>query len=877
MPTLSPNPVIETNALLRLLISGADNKTLAATFEQAEPFSPQPLSIAMHCLFYASLGCSLIAAIGAMMCKEWLHGLDRSGQTASVEEQGRLRQRKFEGAQRWQLETIIDFLPTIILISITLFFTGVIIFLVSLNQTVAAFVLGFGGSWGVLGVASIFAGAIFPLCPYETAASRILKRVIQMLAAWQTELRGVDPSVVGAELVSGLLHSVPSFYLWCKDAFASLFVAPDLERNPPAQNQPNRSNTIEINKKEAKKQYERQVTDFQAALWLLEMAPSGEDQLIAVRFLCTAPREACRAVIMSSQQRQLMISLTLEAFDIWHNEPNEKTQETAEHFGRALYHVLPQTPESTERWTEVTALMQNRQLSLGDKFLQELTSFEGSLTHLNAVEEEYVFQSAVLRTLLLTLDVPIETYRWTNLKFIITKGDQNSQLLGLWAKLMYQRLGHPDNHRLRHLPSASPTVSRKATDPEKGDIANDDFPRALTCGVNALKGVERQATPDTMTSMVLDAVEIYTSCVQKTRHVVETGGLLSELQELVANAMLGMMTHLRKSAFVNPPKRQLIDFIISALQLLRSLHVSGYTPNLDHAGFDGLWYALDSIISAINSFPGIDRKSMDNVVIQTLESISDWLPVKSGVYSPMVALEGHPQILGYITWHLASESQKAEGRIVHLIYKNRFRWFTQASSALQTEWIDAGLSFHLVNALKRPDTWSDAALIVHILEDITDLSMDWCRRLVADGFLESVADVILSFDQQEDLVRRSCVQYRLTRALLSVWRHCSNIREINWPTEKMLLVIDSAGSAIACLLERPPTQVDLEAQAFQDATLDKYEIIDIRNSLKLFREWANERLPKAALITGDTAQAGGTLLLRRTDGDSCPTSLSKAL
>ncbi|KIO33007.1 hypothetical protein M407DRAFT_65952, partial [Tulasnella calospora MUT 4182] len=107
MSALSPSPTTETNALLRLLISGADSKTLAA-FDQSKPFSPEVISIAINCLLYASLSYSLLAAIGAMMCKQWLHSLDRSGQTGSVEDQGRFRQRKFDEAQTWRLETIMD-------------------------------------------------------------------------------------------------------------------------------------------------------------------------------------------------------------------------------------------------------------------------------------------------------------------------------------------------------------------------------------------------------------------------------------------------------------------------------------------------------------------------------------------------------------------------------------------------------------------------------------------------------------------------------------------------------------------------------------------------------------------------------------------------
>lgn len=114
-----------------------------------------------------------------------------------------------------------------------------------------------------------------------------------------------------------------------------------------------------------------------------------------------------------------------------------------------------------------------------------------------------------------------------------------------------------------------------------------------------------------MVSMVLDAVEIYTACVQKTKELAEADRLHPTSQGLVADAMTGFMLYFKKSAFLNPPERQLFDFIISALQLLRSIHNSGYTANLDDAAFDGLWYALDSIISGIDSSSEVDRGSID--------------------------------------------------------------------------------------------------------------------------------------------------------------------------------------------------------------------------------------------------------------------------
>ncbi|KIO28217.1 hypothetical protein M407DRAFT_72124, partial [Tulasnella calospora MUT 4182] len=110
MPDLSPNPSDETNALLRLIVMKADNSNLTLA-DLSPPSSPNSTSIIVNCLLYASLSCSLLAAVGAMMSKEWLQSFDRTGQTGPLEEQGRFRQRKLNGVERWHLEAVIKFLP----------------------------------------------------------------------------------------------------------------------------------------------------------------------------------------------------------------------------------------------------------------------------------------------------------------------------------------------------------------------------------------------------------------------------------------------------------------------------------------------------------------------------------------------------------------------------------------------------------------------------------------------------------------------------------------------------------------------------------------------------------------------------------------------
>ncbi|KAG9046590.1 hypothetical protein FS837_004009 [Tulasnella sp. UAMH 9824] len=161
MPNLSPNPSDETNNLLRLLVMKVDNNTLTPT-DLAPPFSVDSNSVIVNCLLYASLSCSLLAAVGAMMAKEWLQSFDRTGQTGPPEEQALFRQRKFNGVLKWHLEAVIKFLPNLLILSVILFFLGVCLFLFPINPAVAGTVTAFSGIGVVFSGTVIVAGAISP-------------------------------------------------------------------------------------------------------------------------------------------------------------------------------------------------------------------------------------------------------------------------------------------------------------------------------------------------------------------------------------------------------------------------------------------------------------------------------------------------------------------------------------------------------------------------------------------------------------------------------------------------------------------------------------------------------------------------------------------
>ncbi|KIO26459.1 hypothetical protein M407DRAFT_48422, partial [Tulasnella calospora MUT 4182] len=135
MPSLSPNPIDNTNALLRLVVTKANNSTLTAD-DLSLSFSPDKAAVNASCMFYASLCCSIIAASGALIGQEWLQGLERSEGT-SPELQGRSRILKWTGIERWYLVTIIQVLPNLLTLSVLFFFPGLFVFLLKVNTKVA--------------------------------------------------------------------------------------------------------------------------------------------------------------------------------------------------------------------------------------------------------------------------------------------------------------------------------------------------------------------------------------------------------------------------------------------------------------------------------------------------------------------------------------------------------------------------------------------------------------------------------------------------------------------------------------------------------------------------------------------------------------------
>lgn len=135
---------------------------------QPTTFSPPSYAVRVNYYFFASISCSLIAALAAVIALQWVGGYDSGLVTTSAEDRSIQRQFRYTGVQRWKMNEIIAMLPALIFTALFLFFIGLAEWLWYLHHGIAAVVLAGlslgAGFFFVTTVASIIA----PSAPYRT-------------------------------------------------------------------------------------------------------------------------------------------------------------------------------------------------------------------------------------------------------------------------------------------------------------------------------------------------------------------------------------------------------------------------------------------------------------------------------------------------------------------------------------------------------------------------------------------------------------------------------------------------------------------------------------------------------------------------------------
>jgi hypothetical protein len=161
---LTENP---QEQLLKEIVNILRNTTDNSTFE------PDPSSINVNGLWFASLTLTLIGALGAVLAKGWVA---KYNPASNREQSGDACNRHLRAlrARQWRLEPFITGIPLLIQVSLFLFFAGLIIQILDNDIRIWSTVVILVGLVGLMYFVGTWMPWFSPACPFQTPFSDVL-------------------------------------------------------------------------------------------------------------------------------------------------------------------------------------------------------------------------------------------------------------------------------------------------------------------------------------------------------------------------------------------------------------------------------------------------------------------------------------------------------------------------------------------------------------------------------------------------------------------------------------------------------------------------------------------------------------------------------
>ncbi|KAF9069328.1 hypothetical protein BDP27DRAFT_730640 [Rhodocollybia butyracea] len=136
-------------------------------------FSPAILDLWVNGLWLTSLVISLSVALFAVLAKQWLRQY-MSIITGTPRERAFIRQFRFDGLEKWQVQSLIGMLPTLLHLALILFLAGLVLFLIPLSTTMAYIVGAISATVVVLYLMATVLPLLTVQCAYRTTLTHLL-------------------------------------------------------------------------------------------------------------------------------------------------------------------------------------------------------------------------------------------------------------------------------------------------------------------------------------------------------------------------------------------------------------------------------------------------------------------------------------------------------------------------------------------------------------------------------------------------------------------------------------------------------------------------------------------------------------------------------
>ncbi|KAJ7636588.1 hypothetical protein FB45DRAFT_670427, partial [Roridomyces roridus] len=134
--------------LIQFQQAGLFSAVSSAFIIQVQPQIQGPnspiLVLVAECLLYISLSATLLAALLAVLGKQWLMYYSLAGESrGTIAERGLERQRKFDGLRRWKFDAIMQLFPLMLQFALLIFAVALSVYLWTIHHALAVIAMIF--------------------------------------------------------------------------------------------------------------------------------------------------------------------------------------------------------------------------------------------------------------------------------------------------------------------------------------------------------------------------------------------------------------------------------------------------------------------------------------------------------------------------------------------------------------------------------------------------------------------------------------------------------------------------------------------------------------------------------------------------------------
>ncbi|KAG8916813.1 hypothetical protein FRC02_003578 [Tulasnella sp. 418] len=170
---LQPTPSDDTNELLRLFLR---SQSVNITTD-SHPWELENVAVKTSYLFSASLSCTLLAASGGLVGKQWIVSYQRPRRASTDEKRAIMRQKKYDGVKAYYFRSMIEPLALLAQLAVLLFLAGFMLYLWELHHGVAIMVMVITSAGFVGYMITLVAASFDEFCPFQTPLSALFRKI----------------------------------------------------------------------------------------------------------------------------------------------------------------------------------------------------------------------------------------------------------------------------------------------------------------------------------------------------------------------------------------------------------------------------------------------------------------------------------------------------------------------------------------------------------------------------------------------------------------------------------------------------------------------------------------------------------------------------